>query len=541
MRSDFKVRFFGVLFSIALLGQGCSTRAPESLSPPLPPLPSRSLQADADGFYALPSGLADDYPLADASEPTMRRDLETVRATGSRFLRVGISWAETEASPDHEDWTRWDRLFRLSREYGIRILPYVCYSPQWSNSDAKNFWRSPPDDPTHFGDFLERIAHRYRGQALSWELWNEADLKDYWLGSPRQFEALMRAGVAGVHRGDPTARVVLAGMAKPIDTPFFRTLFERPGFAAMFDAFNLHGYPETWSPHTLEQYGDLILRTRQMIDAHAPKKDLWLAEFGYSDTRYRANQASQWGIPVYFGYEHTPEYQAQALWKAHLIAAATETLSLMTWYRIKDLPDTINVIGDSNNRHLGVLTVTGERKPAFYALRLYENLFRIPFRNLSRNRLPQKQKGPVVVKAFEEKNGRIVLSAWLGSVRPGEIKHPTGRARDRRRGSVTFDFSKLKPVSQLMEYDLHGTPHSLPLPRTLRKTVSLHGGEVWIGVVTFARTSDRNTTSTALRSKHGSTPILFPPRTRFAKISSHSEFRAIADRRACEKSPEPSF
>ena len=43
---------------------------------------------------------------------------------------------------------------------------------------------------------------------------------------------------------------------------------------------------------------------------------------------------------------------------------STDRVSLVTWYRINDLPAGQEVIGDVNNRHLGVVDLHGRPKPA---------------------------------------------------------------------------------------------------------------------------------------------------------------------------------
>lgn len=429
-------------------------------------LPSRSHHQDTSGFYALPSGLADDYPPEDASEKTMRRDLEVVKDSGSRYLRVGIAWNGTELSPGKYDWTIWDRLFSFAESARVRILPYVCYSPPWSNASQKDFWRTPPKDLSSFSKFMYEIAKRYRGKALSWELWNEPDLKNYWLGNESQFAEMIKQGAHSVHQADPEAIILLGGMAQPLENPFFRNLLVKPQFASLFDAFNIHGYNETWSPLSIEEYSPLITKVKALIDEHSFQKDLWLAEFGYSDTKYRPHQASEYGIPIRYEYEHTPEYQAKALWKSHIVAASTNALSLMTWYRIKDLPPKTAIIGDTNNLHLGVINLKGERKPAFHALKLYHHLFSLPFKAVPLSVI--KAVGPVEAHQFELKNGDRIITAWLKS------------KRDRTVQTGSFEFTNAIKTTRgfFQRYQLNGSHR----PETIPSRAQIRADEVWIGV-----------------------------------------------------------
>ena len=140
--------------------------------------------------------------------------LALVRAVGARHLRFAVGWDSTEVEPGKYDWSAWDALFGLLREAGVTPLPYVCYTPRWlTPSDPKDFWRRPAD-PRRFARFVSALVERYRGQAPSWELWNEPDNELYWLGTAEQFARLVEAGARAVRTADPAARVVLGGMSK---------------------------------------------------------------------------------------------------------------------------------------------------------------------------------------------------------------------------------------------------------------------------------------------------------------------------------------
>src|SRR3954453_13505076 len=159
-------------------------------------LPSRARDTDAQGFYAQPAGLADDFPEESTGPLKIARDFETARAAGARYLRFAVGWDSAEPAPGRYDWRLWDQVFQAARETGVIPMPYVCYTPRWLNADSKDYWRKPPDDLRRFGRFMEVVSRRYA--APSWELWNEPDNDSYWLGSPAQFAALVRSGAEGV-------------------------------------------------------------------------------------------------------------------------------------------------------------------------------------------------------------------------------------------------------------------------------------------------------------------------------------------------------
>src|SRR5690606_3031252 len=139
-----------------------------------------------------------------------------VRDTGARFFRFGIGWDGIETAPGRYEWGDWDELVRLAPDYGVTLLPYVCYTPEWAAAapDPDRSWRSPPKELAAFGRFMAVIAARYRGKIASWELWNEPDIEHYWLGTAAQFAEMIAEGARQVRRADPAATVVLGGMAQ---------------------------------------------------------------------------------------------------------------------------------------------------------------------------------------------------------------------------------------------------------------------------------------------------------------------------------------
>ena len=132
------------LSAVFLIAACCSSRVPQVPSRLHAPTPLRSMSV----------GLCEDYPERSRSLASVRRDLELMRAAGVDTLRVSIGWDEIEPERGAFDFTFWDAFVRMAvDEYGLRLLPYVAYTPRWSVSkvvgDATlegDSWRLPPDD-----------------------------------------------------------------------------------------------------------------------------------------------------------------------------------------------------------------------------------------------------------------------------------------------------------------------------------------------------------------------------------------------------------
>jgi hypothetical protein len=447
---------------------------------------SRQAQQDRNGFYYQPVGLCEDYPEETTTTEKIRQDYETLRQVGAQVFRFGIGWDAIHEGPERYDWRHWDTLVDMAPQYGVTLIPYVAYTPRWLASERRGFWTAPPMDLELFGEFMGAIARRYRGRVGAWELWNEPDNQDFWSGSTAQYARMVQLGARAVRRADPGAVIVLGGMAREPE-PIFTELVTRHRVDQWVDVVNMHGYLETWENRRAEAYPARIAEYAELLKRR-PGPDLWLAEFGYSSYRRSPAQTSE-GVDAVHDYEHTPGYQAVALFKHHVMALSTGRLSLTAWYRINDLPAPTATIGDDNNKHLGILDLDRRSKPAYHALRFYRRLFDEPARCIdARVRLHAPPGSQSRVHAFEEKDGDLIVVGWLRSARRAEVEDHSGKAQDRRRETVSMALPRRGP-QRLQVYDVTGKPRQSAAAWSggRLRSVLLTGSDLFIAELKAAR------------------------------------------------------
>jgi GH35 family endo-1,4-beta-xylanase len=389
-------------------------------------------------FHTVEIGLCEDYPKSSRSLESARRDLELLHAHHIHVLRIAFPWDSIETAPGTYDWSFWDDFVRMATdEFHIRLIPYVCYTPRWASTGTeKNFWRAPPKDDAEFAAFVRTIVTHYKGRIHSWEIWNEPDNPEYWEGSVERFADLLKVGSRAVREADPNATVVLGGLAWNLD--FLRALFEKAQVSPQIDVVNLHCYYETWSSDPIENIAEHVLLAERIIREHGGHQPIWLAEIGYSDYRRGARVS-----PTYrarYSYEHTPEFQAQTLGRAMSSALATGCVQLIAWYRIHDLPAGIEVIGDENNRRLGVLDESGRPKPALQALDFFHELFRGQFRCLD-SVTPETRtiRSDAEAHVFEKRDGEEFVAAWLRTVSLFPVAEADGDFRHENLSVILWD------------------------------------------------------------------------------------------------------
>lgn len=178
------------------------------------------------------------------------------------------------------------------------------------------------------------------------------------------------------------------------------------------DVINIHSYFETWHPNTIEQLPAYIDAVSDLIRETGGRQPLWMAETGYSTVGPRADVSGVYR--AHFTDEHTEPAQAAALVRTVVTSLATKRIALLAWYRINDLVGGQDVIGDDNNRHLGIRRVDGSAKPAHGAFAMLAGLFSQPFDGVAVTlESPRPAAGRPVVHVFRLRDGRTVVAAWL--------------------------------------------------------------------------------------------------------------------------------
>jgi hypothetical protein len=429
-------------------------------------------------------GLCEDYPEESRTLEKARSDLALARDVGAKVFRISFGWDAMEPERGVFDWSFWDEFVRLAtHEYGLRLIPYVCYTPKWAAKDqGENFWRSPPKDPADFGRFMSAIVSRYRHAIHSWEIWNEPDNPAYWLGTVEEFAALVRVGSQAVRAADPLAQVVLGGIATELK--FLDSLFRVQRIAPAVDIVNLHSYYETWHPDPIERLPEYIEDAAEIVRTHGEREPLWMAETGYSSVGTRAKVSD-----VYRSHwrgEHSDDAQATALARIFLLALGTRQLSIIAWYRINDLDVAQEVIGDDNNRHLGLRRTTGAAKPASHAFAQLGKIFQPSFRVVQ---LPvkvlEKHGADPVVRTFALRDNRYVVTVWMANT--GRSDSRAEPVEDRRRAVLRVELpfeARSISFTNASGRSLAGSGMTTAVGRPTRQlTLEPHGSELILCVV----------------------------------------------------------
>jgi O-antigen ligase len=277
----------GVTRQQAQAARGLSYGFPAPLTPP---------QHDLGVNVALEQ--YDDAPLKTA--------VAQIKQAGFTTMRQTFPWASIEPVEGQFDWTQWDRIVQATD--GLKLIAVLDTAPAWAASS--NLY--PPTSTVQFASFARAFAQRYGDRIDTYQIWDEPNLGDRWRGevNPIEYAELLRQARDAIKQVDPTATIVLAGLAPTVESSqanmadwlFLRRLYEA-GARDLFDvvAGKPYGFDTTPDDHRIDpnilNFQHLVLLREEMEKHGDVGKALWATQFGWNTA-----PNSPWG-------QVTPEQQ----------------------------------------------------------------------------------------------------------------------------------------------------------------------------------------------------------------------------------------
>jgi hypothetical protein len=258
-------------------------------------------------------------------------------AAGIRWVRIDLAWSAAEPEPGRYDFRIWERFLEAFERHGIRILFVLDYG---NDLYEQGFPPSTEEGRAAFASFAGTAARHFRGRA-AWEIWNEPNLPEYWIGSPdpAAYVSLARAAAGEMRRGDPDAWILGPSLGgHRFDFEYLEATFAL-GLLEVVDAVSVHPYGAS-HPEAAEGFYEEV---RRLMARYAPGRIVPLV-------------VSEWGYRV---EGLGPEGQADFLLRA-IAVNRKAGIALTIWYNWQE-PIT-------PWHSFGLLDVRGEPKPAYRAL-----------------------------------------------------------------------------------------------------------------------------------------------------------------------------
>jgi polysaccharide biosynthesis protein PslG len=282
------VRVAGLVVAVALaLALALTaTASAASRGATVPKVPSGFVGVNVDG------------PLASGAtgQPSLPKAMSTMVSSGVESIRVAFNWAAAQPTAGGPyDFSATDTIVAGAARDGMTVLPVVLYTPSWDARSNPPGTLAIPRDDGPYAAYLTALVKRYgpRGTFWSanpglpkrpireWQVWNEPNFTYYWPTRPfaPSYVALLRAAHTAVHKADPGAKIVLAGM--PNDAwEYLQKIYNVRGAAGAFDVASVH-------PYTLKPSNVIVFlqKMRQVMKRNGDaRKPLVVTEMGWNSS-----------------------------------------------------------------------------------------------------------------------------------------------------------------------------------------------------------------------------------------------------------------
>jgi endo-1,4-beta-mannosidase len=299
----------------------------------------------------------------------LESSLSLMEQAGIGWVRVTWAWKDMQPQAgDPFDFAHLDAVAASAAAHHVQIVPILLAVPAWASSApaeliAEKGSYSPVDHyrPKNLDDWLtyvRRVVERYDGDGHDdapgsprmayWEVWNEENISTFWPDRPdvAEYLDLLKATSAAIKAADPTAKVVLGGLANA-DSGYLKSLYDL-GAAPYFDVASIHLY--SYPAHGIDPVVNAVSAIRALMNTNGDSaKPLWLTEIGWSDA------PNAWGAPTV----------SQSDIASFVTAVYTAPLpaDLIFWYNFRNIfPNSGDV-----EHNFGLVNADFTPKPSFKA------------------------------------------------------------------------------------------------------------------------------------------------------------------------------
>lgn len=209
--------------------------------------------------------LGHQYPIEDYSPVVLTRmGLKTNRVFSDLS---GFYWFAVQPNSGTGSngftWARTDQVVQQATAAGIDLLGVLGNPPPWAAEDpgatykqtyssfSKMSGRWKPRDGAEWGNYVNQVVSRYKGQVKNWEIWNEVDWHPSFpyysfSGTTAEYHNLLKIAYTQAKAVDTGNNVLMSGfgLVPSADSNMPYDLLNA-GAATSFDTFASHGYDNT--------------------------------------------------------------------------------------------------------------------------------------------------------------------------------------------------------------------------------------------------------------------------------------------------------
>lgn len=136
-------------------------------------------------------------------------------------LRTSLRTQRIGRPDDPDRFAQIDKLFNVVASKTDSVQPILEGTPDWAAISAERLDdaiqagrpTTVPPDPAKYAEIVEAVVKRYGDRISTYEIWNEADITQFYRGTAQEYVNLFNTIVPIIRRLDPTAKIMPCGMA----------------------------------------------------------------------------------------------------------------------------------------------------------------------------------------------------------------------------------------------------------------------------------------------------------------------------------------
>lgn len=181
--------------------------------------------------------------------------LTSLAPPGANYYRLWdmkTSWRDVNPAEGVFDWSILDRRIAQVEAWGGKPILVLGLTPQWAALDPDSGdprWgagsSSPPKARAYWDAYVSAVADRYGARIAAYEVWNEANLTTFWMGSPEEMAALTQSAFSIIKAKSPSSVVLSPSVTTRLKSGanLMNSLLKLMPSGPTFDAFAIHTYP----------------------------------------------------------------------------------------------------------------------------------------------------------------------------------------------------------------------------------------------------------------------------------------------------------
>jgi len=208
-----------------------------------------------------------------------------------RLWDNGTGWSQIETEPGEFNWANLDGALENAESKGMTDILYVLgTTPEWAAQEVgEDDYPQPgaasaPANLDDWDNWVTEVVTRYGDRISSYQIWNEANLANFFNGTPEEMAELTKRAYDIIKAAYPDALVVAASPSTRLTASFDR--FYPEYLAALgdrgwpVDVFAVHTYPD--GEGTPAERALLVEKSIEALElAEAPDLPLWDTEVNY--------------------------------------------------------------------------------------------------------------------------------------------------------------------------------------------------------------------------------------------------------------------